>query len=418
MSRRTHRQRLARSLSDALGTNYQGALARVTGAAEAGILPSPLNDAGMDKALAVLLAEHATGMSSSVDTITVDDMGPNSDRVQQALADITEGVVLLTGPTGSGKSRAIYELINSRSVPSVDLDELGLINRPDDAGHTLIVGATGSGKSVLTKSIVDQAIADGEMVYVIDLVKGGADYARHANLDGQVEIITDPDRADELTAWAKTRSDTQPVLLVFEDEASITGVPSSHGTGFLPALLRSGRSRNVRVIVAAQKISARQGAEISNFSHRIVFAPASVGQRAASLSRLTDPVINQELVRGWAYVETPDGLRAVNIWGRPEDEPKPRVSIDQLRNGLTRVAVLFNLGVDGSEAFTAVAADLPEGEVRDVFAKIGDRTGTAQLSEAMAEHPHVFKQWVIVGVRTGEISGGIASALTKIAAAL
>lgn len=52
----THRKRLARRYAEVTGVGYQQALDKVTAAAEAGVLPTPLDPAGMDTALAVLAA--------------------------------------------------------------------------------------------------------------------------------------------------------------------------------------------------------------------------------------------------------------------------------------------------------------------------------------------------------------------------
>jgi hypothetical protein len=60
----THRTRLARALADAAGISYQKALSLVADAAEAGVLPSRLDQAGMRRALEVL-QRHATGAGTS-----------------------------------------------------------------------------------------------------------------------------------------------------------------------------------------------------------------------------------------------------------------------------------------------------------------------------------------------------------------
>jgi hypothetical protein len=52
---RTHRTRLARALAAASGIGYQAALTRVIRAADAGVLPYPLDAAGMRRALELLL---------------------------------------------------------------------------------------------------------------------------------------------------------------------------------------------------------------------------------------------------------------------------------------------------------------------------------------------------------------------------
>jgi hypothetical protein len=60
----THRTRLARALADATGISYQKALSLVADAAEAGVLPSRLDPAGMRRALEVL-RRHAAGAGTS-----------------------------------------------------------------------------------------------------------------------------------------------------------------------------------------------------------------------------------------------------------------------------------------------------------------------------------------------------------------
>lgn len=61
----THRTRLARALAPAAGISYQKALALVTGAAEAGILPDRLDSAGMQRALELLLQRHTASSNDN-----------------------------------------------------------------------------------------------------------------------------------------------------------------------------------------------------------------------------------------------------------------------------------------------------------------------------------------------------------------
>jgi tetratricopeptide (TPR) repeat protein len=60
----THRTRLARALADATGISYQKALSLVADAAEAGVLPGRLDQAGMRRALEVL-QRHPAGAGTS-----------------------------------------------------------------------------------------------------------------------------------------------------------------------------------------------------------------------------------------------------------------------------------------------------------------------------------------------------------------
>lgn len=64
---RTHRTRLARALAAVAGIGYQAALAQVTRTAEAGLLPEPLDAAGMRQALDVLLAGTGPAAASTTD---------------------------------------------------------------------------------------------------------------------------------------------------------------------------------------------------------------------------------------------------------------------------------------------------------------------------------------------------------------
>lgn len=60
----THRKRLARMYADAAGLPYQQALERVVAAAEAGVLPTPLDPAGMEAALTVVMSTDLSAAPS------------------------------------------------------------------------------------------------------------------------------------------------------------------------------------------------------------------------------------------------------------------------------------------------------------------------------------------------------------------
>lgn len=93
-SNRTHRVRLARAYSAMAGIAYQPALSRVTAAAEAGLLPDQLDDAGLRNALDVLLTHpglpdltiDATGLPARYLRLSEVLRGPLPDVVGEAVS--------------------------------------------------------------------------------------------------------------------------------------------------------------------------------------------------------------------------------------------------------------------------------------------------------------------------------------------
>ena len=82
---RTHRTRLARALAAVADISYQAALTRVVRAAEAGLLPDPLDAAGMRHALDVLLA--GTGRAAAGTTSSALGLERRYDRLAQICGD-------------------------------------------------------------------------------------------------------------------------------------------------------------------------------------------------------------------------------------------------------------------------------------------------------------------------------------------
>jgi molybdopterin-guanine dinucleotide biosynthesis protein len=104
MSRTTHNQRIARGLKKATGLGYQTCLNRVIAAAEAGLLPTPLDDAGIEKAV-TMLASGITVTQPDVDQASLLDQAYNFDR----------GLVLFVGTVGTGRTTLLYDLAVKRA---------------------------------------------------------------------------------------------------------------------------------------------------------------------------------------------------------------------------------------------------------------------------------------------------------------
>ena len=106
MSRSTHNQRIARGLKKATGLAYQTCLNKVVAAAEDGILPTPLDDAGIEKAVTMLASGiTVTQPGVDVDQAALLDQAYNFDR----------GLVLFVGPVGTGKTTLFYDLAVKRA---------------------------------------------------------------------------------------------------------------------------------------------------------------------------------------------------------------------------------------------------------------------------------------------------------------
>lgn len=105
MSRSTHNQRIARGLKKATGLAYQTCLNKVIAAAEAGLLPTPLDDAGIEKAVTMLASGIAVTQPADVDQAALLDQAYNFDR----------GLVLFVGPVATGKTTLLYDLAVKRA---------------------------------------------------------------------------------------------------------------------------------------------------------------------------------------------------------------------------------------------------------------------------------------------------------------
>jgi hypothetical protein len=101
----THRKRLARLYAEATGLTYQQALTRVVAAADAGLLPSPLNPVGMYTALAVLADMDATPTPPTpAPPSTVPSTGESSDTTLLNGPDATDTPDFDTAPSAAAWS--------------------------------------------------------------------------------------------------------------------------------------------------------------------------------------------------------------------------------------------------------------------------------------------------------------------------
>lgn len=134
MSRTTHNQRIARGLKKVTGLGYQTCLNKVIAAAEAGLLPTPLDEAGIEKAVAML----ASG-------ITVATSDPKADASIEDVLRLPHGLVLVVGVDRTGKTTLLYEAVREsagrdRKVITVENPiEQFLGQGPDADGKGFIV---------------------------------------------------------------------------------------------------------------------------------------------------------------------------------------------------------------------------------------------------------------------------------------
>ncbi|MFD7324276.1 hypothetical protein ACFV9D_24795 [Streptomyces sp. NPDC059875] len=117
MSGRTHRTRLARAFAGAQPMAYQMALHHVIACSEAGLLPTRLDGAGMEQALAVLQqnlgvpglkrrthssAERETAAMGKAETVAVKQPALSKDPRCLALAEALKPVLQSSCPEGAG----------------------------------------------------------------------------------------------------------------------------------------------------------------------------------------------------------------------------------------------------------------------------------------------------------------------------
>lgn len=125
------------------------------------------------------------------------------------------------------------------------------------AQHALIAGAAGTGKTMLTNTLVYSAAMRGFRVTVIDLKMGGVDHSWAQHVCDA--IATDPIDAVLAMDQARRETDDDRHLVVIDNFETIT-CPAGHDAGFWDRLLaavvdlaRVGRSLGVHLAVVAQR---------------------------------------------------------------------------------------------------------------------------------------------------------------------
>lgn len=242
--------------------------------------------------------------------------------------------------------------------------------RPADDPHALLAGTTGSGKSVLAQVWLWGALARGWDVYVIDPVKGAADF-RFAK-DHCVAVATDPIeavvvmrdiyrqvrervKANGLAGVGsfKDLDNPPPRILVLIDEFTSllakdkagerTGRPDvdaevdrvelenaarSEIGAIVGRITREARSAGVTVALATQQLNAKTlqdlpgGQGLKTNLVRVLLGAASYGERMSALRSPFDaPMVEAPAPKGRGIYEPQSAAASlIQVWYAPQEE--------------------------------------------------------------------------------------------------
>lgn len=377
----------------------------------------------------VVLSRLSVGYRATVTTIT-EEMRETIRRS----ADRPPTTVV-TGRTGSGKASGVAAALTGGGCAEAGTLVGTTSGKPSpahlanhrirhtfvtpEAGHLLITGPTGSGKTVITREAMCLHRSRGDRILLIDTVRGGADYDGLAD-----EVATTTDAAFAMLTRLVT--DERRTLLVIE-ELTVAIPPPAEGERTTNGLL-AGMSpteetlRRIfadftpergRIVATTQRglIEDRDKnlqplGWVSGFDTNVVLGP-----NASFFRALPTPQGHEPLSRGWAYVEHADGrLEEVNLWGEEKDRPFSGTDRERVRTGLRRLAAMMRTGMSPSPALATLAQTMT-GEAERVFVRLSQ---APSLSKGAAREPHVFEPWTIAMLETGETSGALHEAVKAI----
>lgn len=290
-----------------------------------------------------------------------------------------------------------------------------------EAGHLLITGPTGSGKTVITREVMCLHRSRGDRILLIDTSKAGADHGLAALAD---EVATTTDEAFAMLTRLVT--DERRTLLVIEEltvavpppaEGERTADGTLMGMSAIEETLRRifgdftperGRiiATTQRGLIADRDKNLQPLGWASGFDTNVVLGPNNFFFRS-----LRTPQGQEPLSRGWAYVEDEDGtLEEVNLWGEAKDRPFSEANREQVRTGLRRLAAMMSTGMNPLPALATLSQTMT-GEAQRVFVRLSQ---ASSLSAGAAAEPHVFEPWTIAMLRTGEETGALDGAVEAI----
>lgn len=334
-------------------------------------------------------------------------------------------------PIGPSVSRAARL---GRSERVLDVIKAGPDKRPSighvlvtpPCGNLLLTGPTGSGKSVIARQAAAMHGIRGERVIVIDTVKGGADY------EGlPVEAVTDVDLAKSLLASFQPENPTgKPTLIVIEEVRTLLGGDNGDATSvYLRRIMADSKSSGVRVVATSQEgvfVSARrEPLSPRDFDTRVLLGAVPEHHPLLAKTLVASNYCDSALAQGWAFVESSRcETGVVNLWGKDEDKPLGSGERPKIKTALQQMSVMLHVGVDLVDALHETAASAGTGETAAVFHRIGDAVRKARLTgdlqapiaRAMTFEPHAFEPWVVKTVETAEDRwrvGGDSLALPK-----
>lgn len=314
------------------------------------------------------------------------------------------------------------EIDSSDGIPfATGVDGEPVVFRPDAAPHALVAGKTGAGKSVLAQSFVYGALVRRWDVYIVDPVKGGADfvfarpYAKgfattaHEAAATMKHIYAEVVRRKDRNAAAGVGSyleldDPPPHLVVFIDEfTSLMGksfVPKSDDpdlaaeideivaeniareqVGMLSGkIAREARSAGVTLLLGTQKLAAKMldtipgASDLKTNMARTLLGKASFGDRASALASFEDaPVLEGDIPKGRGLWEPLTGsAEIIQAWFSPQPELEA-----QLSSRLDPLDAADQLVFDAPPAPSAARPiSTPADAVVDVVVDVGEFTFT------------------------------------------
>lgn len=273
------------------------------------------------------------------------------------------------------------------------------------AGHLLVTGNTGAGKTVIAREAMCLHRSRGDRVVLIDTIKHGAEY------DGFADEVATAE-AEIVDLINRLHKGDRRTLLVVEEIGDATDLASEANT-LLFNVFGIATPDRLRIVATTQRPLIfnrdRTGDPLgwpSGFDTNVVLGPNATLDRAL---RTTAP--HAPLRRGWAYVEHPDGrLETVNLHGEEKDKPFSENDREQVRTGLRRLAAMMCTGIQPSPALSTLAQTMT-GEAQRVFLRLAD---ASMLSTGASREPHVFEPWTVVMLQNGETGGAIWEAVKAI----
>ena len=342
--------------------------------------------------------EVRPGPDASTLRLLVSELNPLEDRVafDFEAVDTSDGIPFATGVEGEP-----------------------IVFRVGDSPHALIAGLTGAGKSVLAQAVLYGALVRGWQCYVVDSVKGGADFAfakdrcvafagtnfeasglmkavyaevvRRKNLNAQYGVGSFSDLPDDvrppqiavlideftsLMGQSPLPAKTDDMTMNTERDAIEAENFARTEVGVLAGkLAREARSAGVTLLLGTQKLNAKMLDSIPGASDlktnlaRTLLGKASFGDRASALRAPDDaPRLEGSIGKGrglWEPVTS--AAEVIQVWYASPDEYR-----DALVARVPALEESLRLDVSQFTGPTAAGAPRPAPPTTDVVVDLGE----------------------------------------------